>query len=75
MSIVWSDENDYIMLKEIAAEGLLNHKAGSGERGGGWVAVANRMSDNFDELDVTSQAIRDRFSVLSKKHKRRQAAE
>ena len=43
--VVWNEKNDLIMLREVAADGLLRHKAGSRERGARWKAVANNLSN------------------------------
>ena len=39
--MVWSDEKDFVMLKEVAGEGVFNSKPGSRERDGSWQVVAN----------------------------------
>ena len=74
-AIVWTSDKDLTMLKEIAAEGLLTQKQKSRERGAGWIAVATRMANFFGHIEVTSRAIRDRFTILVRKHKFKLAKE
>jgi hypothetical protein len=45
--VVWNEKNDLIMLREVTADGLFRHKAGSRERGAGWQAVANNLSSSL----------------------------
>ena len=42
--MVWSEAKDYIMLKEVAAEGGFNSKPGSREGGTSWQKVANKLN-------------------------------
>jgi hypothetical protein len=64
------------MLREVAADGLLRHKAGSPERGAGWQAVANNLSSSFTSgSEVTSRAVRDHFTIIAKRHQAKVAKE
>ena len=63
------------MLKEIAVEGVLRHKAKSRERGAGWQVVADKITPNFTNIDVTSGAVRERFKYLERKHRLKISAE
>ena len=57
------------MLKEVAAEGVLQHKLKTRERGSGWLAVANKLKPNISAVDITGQSIRDHFGMLARKHR------
>ena len=64
-----------LMLKEVAAEGTLQHKLKSRERGAGWLAVANKLKPSMLAVDITSRSVRDRFGMLARKHKVKMANE
>lgn len=66
---------DIELLREVAAEGVLKHKAGSRERGAGWQVVANKLGCTSQNMEVTSRAVRDHFKSLEKRHKSRMAEE
>ena len=71
--MVWSKAKDLILLKEIAAEGVMSNKPWSRERGMQW----QRVADNITALGqgVTSQAVRDHYNVMAKKYRARMAQE
>ena len=71
----WNDNKDLLLLKEIAAEGVLQHKSKSRERGACWLVVANNLGNNFPNVEVTSRAVRDRYKMLEKRHKSKMAEE
>ena len=66
--MVWSDEKDFIMLKEVAGEGVFDSKPGSKERGSSWQLVANKLN-SLPQFTVNARAVRDRFNNISKKIK------
>ena len=72
--MVWSDEKDFVMLKEVAGEGVFNSKPGSRERGGSWQVVANKLN-SLPQFTVNARAVRDRFNNISKKLKAKLAKE
>ena len=45
-SLTWNKQMDIELLREVAAEGVLKHKAGSRERGAGWQVVANKLGSS-----------------------------
>ena len=57
------------MLKEVAAEVVLQHKLKTRERGSGWLAVANKLKVNIPAVDITGRSIRDHFGMLARKHR------
>lgn len=63
--VVWTEPKDLLMLKEVAAEGVLQHKLKSRERGAGWLAVASRLQPSIPNVDVTARAVRDHFGMLA----------
>ena len=66
--MVWSEAKDYVMLKEVAAEGVFDSKPGSRERGTSWQKVANKLN-SLPQFSVNSRSIRDRFNNISRKLK------
>ena len=75
--MIWNDNKDLLLLKEIAAEGVFKHKHLSRERGSAWQTVSDSLNGykegGFKELSARS--VRDRYTVLQKKHKAKAAAE
>ena len=72
--MVWSEQRDLMLLKEIAAEGVLTKKEKSRERGSGWQTVADNLCPVFN-IELSSRSVRDHYSMLSRKHKARLARE
>ena len=72
---MWNQQKDLLLLKEIAGEGVLKHKAKSRERGTSWLNVANKLAPSFPHIEDTSRAVRDRYKTLEKKHKFKNAEE
>ena len=66
--MVWSEAKDYVMLKEVATEGVFDSKPGSRERGTSWQKVANKLN-SLPQFSVNSRSIRDRFNNISRKLK------
>lgn len=68
--MIWNDNKDLQLLKEIAAEGVIKHKYLSRERGSAWQTAADSLNGykegGFKELSARS--VRDRYTVLQKKH-------
>ncbi len=56
--MVWTEQKDLSLLKEIAAEGVLTTKEKSRERGSGWQTVAENLCPVF-KADLTSSSVRD----------------
>ncbi|XP_028415549.1 UPF0746 protein DDB_G0281095-like [Dendronephthya gigantea] len=71
----WNEQKDIHLLREIAAEGVLQHKAKSRDRGAGWQLVASKLGSTCENVEVTSRAVRDHFKALEKRHKARMAQE
>ncbi|XP_028403404.1 UPF0746 protein DDB_G0281095-like [Dendronephthya gigantea] len=65
-SMVWSKDKDLILLKEVAALGVLTHKQRSRERGLGWQSVADNVSTLGQA--VTLRGVRERYSLAAKKY-------
>ena len=63
--MVWSDEKDFVMLREVAGEGMFNSNPDSRERGGSWQVVANKLN-SLPQFTVNARALRDRFNTLVK---------
>ena len=53
----------------------MQHKSKSRERGAGWLVVANNLGSNFPNVEVTSQAVRDRYRMLERRYKSKMAEE
>ena len=65
-SMVWSKAKDLILLKEIAAEGVMLHRQRSRERGMQWQRVADNISGLGPE--VNSRSVRDHYNLMAKKY-------
>ena len=70
--MAWSEQRDLMLLKEIAAEGVLTKKEKSRERGSGWQTVAENLCPVFN-IELSSRSARDHYSMLSRKHNARLA--
>ena len=66
--MVWNENKDIMMMREIAGKGVLLHKSKSKERCQGWQDVADALNTH-ESFFVTSRAVRDRFTNLMKKNK------
>ena len=45
------------------------------ERSTSWLNVANKMAPTFPNIEITSKAVRDRYKILQRKHKLKNAEE
>nr|XP_047132903.1 uncharacterized protein LOC124811426 [Hydra vulgaris] len=63
----WNIEKDIMMMREVAALGVLIQKPGSKERGQLWQQVSDSLNKNG--FYVTSRGVRDRLSNIMKKHR------
>ena len=63
----WTEEKDLLMMREMAAKGVFNHRSGSRERGQVWQNIATSLNA-YEEFLVTARAVRDRFTTLMKKY-------
>ena len=61
--MVWSEAKDYIMLKEVAAEGVFDSKPGNRDKGTSWQIVGNNLN-SLPQFSVYSWAIRDGFNNI-----------
>lgn len=43
-SMTWTEEKDLMMLREMAAEGVMHHKPKSRDRGSSWQKVADNLN-------------------------------
>ena len=61
----WNEENDILLMREMAAVGIFQNKSGSRERGQIWQEIATALNNNPD-FQVN---LRDHFTTIMKKHK------
>ena len=73
-NMTWNESRDLMMLRMIAAEGVFSHKFGSRERGKAWQLVADELN-GYPNFTVSARSLRDRYSILSKKLKMKNARE
>ena len=73
-SMTWTEEKDLMMLREMAAEGVMHHKPKSGDRGSSWQKVADNLNP-LPQFEINTRSVRDRFNILAKKHKVKMAKE
>lgn len=52
----WNGDNDLIMLKKMAAEGVLHQKLKSGGRGAAWQKVLDSVNP-LKDLNVSSRSV------------------
>lgn len=72
----WTEEHDKIFPREILCFEPWKHKHNSIERGQLWTTVAETLClHESPKFKVTQRSVRDRFSLLTKKYKRKFAAE
>ena len=64
----WNQAKDILMMREVAFEGVLQHKSGSKERGQGWQKVADVLN-TLGGFTVNNRGVRDRLTNLMKKFK------
>lgn len=72
--MTWVESKDLMLLRVVAAEGVFMHKFGSRERGKIWQAVASELN-TYPGFNVTARSVRDRYTVLSRKHKTKNSQE
>lgn len=66
----WTENKDLLLAREILLCEPFKHKVGSKERGSAWSQVANNLNTH-PGFTVTQRAVRDRFTVLERKAKKR----
>ena len=66
--MVWTEAKDLIMLREMAAEGVMHQKPRSKDKGAIWQKVVDNLNP-LPEFEVSSRSVWDRFNILAKKHK------
>ena len=71
--MVWSDEKDLDLLKEVAVEGVLKQRQKSRDKGAGWQKLADNL--NFLGFEITARSARDHFGMVSNKYKAKMAKE
>ena len=64
----WNEAKDILMMREVASEGVPQHKSGSKERGQGWQKVADVLN-TLGGFTVNNRGLRDRLTNLMKKFK------
>ena len=57
--LVWNQKKDLCLLKEIAVEGALQHKAKSRERGTSWLNVANKLAPSFPDIEIMDRKLKE----------------
>lgn len=70
----WNEPMDVMLLKEIAAEGVMRNKYKSQERGKSWEKVAENLNC-YQGFSVNAKAVRDRYTILQKKLKSKNSKE
>ena len=64
--MVWNDEKDKIMLREMAAEGLMDKKPKSRDEGASWQKVVNNLNV-LPQFEVSQKSLRDHYKLPAKK--------
>lgn len=72
----WTEEKDLILLRQMTGFGIFEHRTGSRERGNVWQNIAMRLNGNeLFGAALTTRGARDRFTLLSRRHKAKTASE
>ena len=72
----WTEEKDVLLMREMAAQGIFQFKSGSRERGTVWQAIAKNLNVHKDLFhSVTSRGVRDRFTLILRRYKAKNAEE
>ena len=72
----WTEEKDVLLMREMAAQGIFQFKSGSRERGTVWQAIAKNLNGHKDLFhSVTSRGVRDRFTLILRRYKAKNAEE
>ena len=67
--MVWQDQHDLLLLREILAQELWKFKQGSVERGKCWDLIADTLNTLEDTgFRVDKRSVRDRFGLLRSKY-------
>ena len=64
----WNESKDILMMREVAALGVLVQRSGSKERGNLWQQVADALNEH-EEFCVTARGVRERLFGQMKKHR------
>ena len=74
--MIWTNQHDILLCREILVEEPYKFKHGSRERGQCWDRIANALSRiEKPRFMVDQRSVRDHFMKLEKNHKRKMAAE
>ena len=74
--MIWTNQHDILLCREILLEEPYKFKHGSRERGQCWDKIANSLSHvEKPRFIVDQRSVRDHFMKLEKSHKRKMAAE
>ena len=73
----WKTECDLLLLEEIVVSGPYQYKSSTRERGKIWEDITERLNANdaFKNRLGNKRAVRDRYTLLAKKFKKRMAEE
>ncbi|XP_048586464.1 uncharacterized protein LOC125568363 [Nematostella vectensis] len=73
----WTDDHDNLLLREMAVSELFSYKKGSPDRGKVWVNIQETLNsiENPKFLLKDKRAVRDRWTLLQTKFKKRIRAE
>ena len=75
-TIIWTNQHDILLCREILVEEPYGFKHGSHERGQCWDRIANALSKiEKPRFMVDQRSVRDHFMKLEKNHKCKMAAE
>ena len=64
----WNEEKDILLMRDMAAVGIFQHKSGSQERGQVWQEIASALN-NYPDLIVNLRSIRDHFTTIMRRQK------
>lgn len=65
----WIEDKDELLMRQITGVGIFENKAGSKERGKAWQETADTLNKDEHFATLTARGARDRFTLLSRRHK------
>ena len=73
----WKQECDLLLLQEIVVSEPFKFKSSTRERGKVWEEITHRLNENevFGNRPGSKRAVRDRYSLLAKKYRKKMTEE
>ena len=74
--MVWTEDHEEMLLREILTYEPFNHKLGTGPRGEAWKMIAETLNGlDCPKFSVNHRSVREKYSAMEKTHKKKMADE